>query len=126
VSRAGSFRLRYFNSNFLHNIHSYLLVQDKLPEELVRLEKASAPAFSKQEIIEEEGDVSTVESTADEPVQEEAENSDPTGGKYDEVVESTKDMVTTAEGKEQSSSFACCQGSSADVLKNLQAAVGMA
>lgn len=66
----------------------------------------------KQETIEEEGDVSTVESAVDEPANEEAE---PTA-------ETTEGEQT----KEQSSPFACCQGSPADVMKNLQAAVGMA
>lgn len=42
-------------------------------------------------------------------------------------MESTKNLETSEEeSKEQNSGFACCQGSSADVLKNLQAAVGMA
>ena len=66
----------------------------------------------KQETIEEEGDVSTVESAVDEPVNDETE---PTT--------ETKEVEQT---KEQSSPFACCQGSPADVMKNLQAAVGMA
>ena len=85
------------------------------------------PPVDKQETIDEETDVATVESAADEPVQEEAENSDPTAEQSDEPAESAKDMETSEEDvKEQSSTFACCQGSSADVLKNLQAAVGMA
>ena len=66
----------------------------------------------KQETIEEEGDVSTVESAADEPVSEE--------------VEPIAETAETEQTKEQSSPFACCQGSPADVMKNLQAAVGMA
>jgi hypothetical protein len=84
-------------------------------------------AADKQETIEEEGDVATVEeSVADEPVQEEGENSDPTStDKVEESAEVKDAEVLGEEPKEQSSGFACCQGSSADVLKNLQAAVGM-
>lgn len=86
------------------------------------------PPTSKQDTIEEEGDVSTVESAVDVPVQEESENSNPAYEKSDVPTEATKDLETSEEeaDKEQSSFAGCCHGSPADVLKNLQAAVGMA
>ena len=86
--------------------------QDVLPEDSVKVERVAMAPVDKQETIEEEGDVSTVESAADEPVSEEVEP----------IAETTE----TEQTKEQSSPFACCQGSPADVMKNLQAAVGMA
>jgi hypothetical protein len=104
--------------------------QDKLPTEDAKVERVAATPVNKQETIDEEGDVSTVESAGEEPVQEENENSDPTSEKIDEPAESTKEVVASEEqeGKEETSNntFACCHGSPAEVLKNLQAAVGMA
>jgi hypothetical protein len=89
-------------------------MQDMIPEDGVKVERVAMAPVDKQETIEEEGDVSTVESGVDEPVNEETE-----------PVEETKE-VTEEQNKEQSSPFACCQGSPADVMKSLQAAVGMA
>ena len=86
--------------------------QDVLPEDGVKVERVAMAPVDKQETIEEEGDVSTVESAVDEPANEE--------------VEPTTETAEAEQTKEQSSPFACCQGSPADVMKNLQAAVGMA
>lgn len=89
-----------------------LYIQDTIPEDSVKVERVAMAPVDKQETIEEEGDVSTVESAVDEPVNEE--------------VEPTTETKEAEQTKEQSSPFACCQGSPADVMKNLQAAVGMA
>jgi hypothetical protein len=86
-----------------------------MPDAAVKVERVAAAIVDKPEPIDEEGDVSTVEST-DEPANE-AENEEPTS--------ETKE-ISEEQTKEQSSPFACCQGSPADVMKNLQAACGMA
>lgn len=103
------------------------LLQDKLPEDAVKVERVAVAPVDKQATIEEEADVATVEST-DEPVHEEGENSDPTAENSEEAADFAKAMEMSDEqdGKQESSPFSCCQGSPADVLKNLQAAVGMA
>jgi hypothetical protein len=93
-----------------------VLLQDKIPEDVLKVERVAMALVDKQETIDEEGDVSTVESGADEPANE-TENTEPTA--------ETKE-ISEEQTKEQSSPFACCQGSPADVMKNLQAAVGMA
>ena len=87
-----------------------------MPEDAVKPERVAVAPVDKPDTIDEEGDVSTVESGADEPTNE-TENIEPTS--------ETKE-ITEEQTKEQSSPFACCQGSPADVMKNLQAAVGMA
>jgi hypothetical protein len=86
--------------------------QDVLPDDSVKVERVALAPVDKPETIEEEGDVSTVESGVDEPANE---NTEP-------IAETTEEE----QAKEESSPFACCQGSPADVMKNLQAAVGMA
>jgi len=82
-----------------------------------------ATAPSKEPIAEEDGDATTVESTPEEPVQEE-ENADPVPEKEEAPEAETKEIAdaTTEEPIEKQSTFTCCEG---DVLKNLQAAVGM-
>lgn len=87
-----------------------------MPDGAVKVERVAAAVVDKPEPIDEEGDVSTVESGSDEPANE-AENMEPTS--------ETKE-ISEEQTKEQSSPFACCQGSPADVMKNLQAACGMA
>lgn len=87
-----------------------------MPDAAVKVERVAAAVVDKPDTIDEEGDVSTVESGADEPTNE-SENVEPTS--------ETKE-ISEEQTKEQSSPFACCQGSPADVMKNLQAACGMA
>jgi hypothetical protein len=79
----------------------------------VKVERVAMEPIDKPETIDEEGDVSTVETDADEPVNE---------NENVEVESGTKEISE----EQQSSPFACCQGSPADVMKSLQAAVGMA
>ena len=99
-------------------------MQDKLPADVQPEKVATAP--SKEPIAEEEGDATSVES-AEEPVQEETENAEPEPEKEEVPAVETKEVVPTEEKSEKQSGFAacgtCCEG---DVLKNLQAAVGLA
>jgi hypothetical protein len=105
-----------FTSADILVFYIFVLLQDKIPEDVLKVERVAMALVDKQETIDEEGDVSTVESGADEPANE-TENTEPTA--------ETKE-ISEEQTKEQSSPFACCQGSPADVMKNLQAAVGMA
>ena len=98
--------------------------QDKMPVDVVPEKVATAP--SKEPIAEEEeGDATTVESAAEDPVAEEAENADPEPEKEEDAEVETKEIVSSTEEKTETkqSPFVCCEG---DVLKNLQAAVGLA
>jgi hypothetical protein len=104
--------IRYTISNCFINLIVLFFTQDTLPEDSVKVERVAMAPVDKQETIEEEGDVSTVESAADEPVSEE--------------VEPATETKEAEPEKEQSSPFDCCQGSPADVMKNLKAVVGMA
>jgi len=87
-------------------------------------EKVAAPPAKQDPITEEEeGDATTVESAAEEPVAE-GENADPVMEEEAAPVTETKEIAATEDQKsEKQSSFACCEG---DVLKNLQAAIGCA
>ena len=86
-----------------------------------------ATAPSKEPIAEEqeeEGDATTVESAAEDPVADEAENAELENEESLAVETKELDSPTAEEKTENKQSpFVCCEG---DVLKNLQAAVGLA
>lgn len=97
------------------------------PEDVVPEKVAAPPANPEDPIAEEqEGDVSTVESAEEQPVAEE-ENADPVPEEEEAPATETKEIAATTEEKSDKPSYlascgACCDG---DVLKNVQAAVGL-
>ena len=99
---------------------SLLEFQDKIPTDVVP-EKVAAPPPKEEPIAEEEGDATTVESGEDPAA--EPENAEPNVEEEAPATETKEISLAEEEKSAKQTPFTCCDG---EVLKNLQAACGLA